>query len=262
MTTGMDWAAQVGRNWAEMSQWTDRSFGGLTHALLERIAVLPAGSILDVGCGAGELSLAVGRIRPEARVVGLDLSPDLLAVARSRGQGMQNVVFVEGDAASWEDPAFAPDAVISRHGVMFFADPVSGFRHLHDIGAPGAGLAFTCFRQAAENSWASGITALVPDRAASVDPHAPGPFAFADPEYVGGILDKAGWIDVDFAPVDYVYVAGDGSDPVAEAAYFFSRIGPAAAMLRELSDGPREAFANRLRDWLKEHCRDGVVSFP
>ena len=62
MTTGTEWRDAVGRNWAENYRLTDRAFSGLTERLLARIGGLGDRSMLDVGCGAGELSLAVGRV--------------------------------------------------------------------------------------------------------------------------------------------------------------------------------------------------------
>jgi len=68
---------------------------------------------------------------------------------------------------------------------------------------------------------------------------APGPFAFADPDRVAGLLAAAGWHDAAPTPVDTSYVVGDGPDAVAEASALFTRIGPSAAALRRA--GPDEA---------------------
>jgi ubiquinone/menaquinone biosynthesis C-methylase UbiE len=70
-------------------------------ALAEQVRsfVLPAGDerALDVGTGAGALALALA---PHVReVVGVDLVPELLELARTRAEGLSNVTFVEGDAA-------------------------------------------------------------------------------------------------------------------------------------------------------------------
>ena len=82
MTSGYDWEDIVGRSWADMYAQTDRSFAGLTQRLLERISPLPGEAVLDIGCGAGELTLAMTRARPRAEIIGLDVSAHLLAVAR------------------------------------------------------------------------------------------------------------------------------------------------------------------------------------
>ncbi len=259
MTQGMDWQGGVGRSWAENWQLTDRSFAGLTQQLIDRIARRGGEAVLDIGCGAGELSLAVSRRLPKARVVGVDISADLIAAARERGRNA-NAEFVEGDAAALQMPGFAPDLLVSRHGVMFFADPVAAFADLHANAAPEANLVFSCFRSRGKNYWASGIAGLLnlPDPA---DPTAPGPFAFADPEHVGKLLSAAGWQRINFEPVDFAYVVGMGDDPIADALGFFKRIGPAATALREM-DGPvREAALQSITSWLGEHRSGDLIAF-
>jgi len=254
-----EWQARVGRAWAEEWQRTDRSFAGLTPHLLAAIAGLSGRRVLDVGCGAGELSLRVAAVRPEAQVVGVDVSGDLIAAARARAAG--RVVFHQADAGAFVDSDGRPDLLVSRHGVMFFADPPATFRHLARLAAPGARMVFSCFRQPGENPWAgvfaSLFTAAAPE---PVLPYPAGPFAFADPAHVERCL--SGWSAVTFTPVDFRYVAGAGDDPVADAVGFFSRIGPAASRLAELDEDARGAAQGAMAAILETHLSGGVVAFP
>jgi len=266
MITGTQWQADVGRAWAAMADRTDRTFSGLMPVLLERIARTPGDAVLDIGCGAGELTLAAARARPDAQVIGLDISPELADVARVRASGQGNCRFVTGDAASWREPGFAPDLLMSRHGVMFFDAPVPAFAALHAQAASDARLVFSCFRFETENPWAWDLARLVawPDQPVpGSGPDAPpGPFAFADTRRVAGILEAAGWRDVRFEAVDYTYMAGDGENAVAEAVAFLSRIGPAARAMRELDEVGQERIRARMEAWLTGNCIDGRVSFP
>ena len=259
MTTGMDWRAQVGTSWAAMYQQTDRAFAGLTQRLLERVSARAGAAVLDIGCGAGELSLAIARGRSRAEVIGLDVSADLIGVAQERAVNHTNAEFTLGDAATWQREGFAPDLLVSRHGVMFFEDPLSAFTHLRGISAPGASLVFSCFRNPRENHWASDIAELL-GLPPAADPHAPGPFAFADPQYVEPVLAGAGWLEIDFEPVDFAYIAGMGSDPVSQASAFFARIGPAALALRELEGDARTAAQARITEWLEVHRSGDLVA--
>lgn len=261
MTRGSDWQGQVGQNWADMHALTDRSFAGLTDHLLGRIDLHEGRAVLDIGCGAGELALAVARNRPDADVIGVDISPGLIAAARARRGAHANVEFVVGDAAQWRGNSFTPDLLVSRHGVMFFDDPLAAFAHLRTIATPGASLVFSCFRAVRENRWMADVSHLL-DLPAPADPHAPGPFAFADPQRVEAILAGAGWVGVDFEPVDYAYIAGKGDDPVADAEAFLARIGPAAAALREREGAALESARGRIREWLGAHRTGDLVAFP
>ena len=146
---------------------------------------------------------------------------------------------------------------------MFFADPVAAFAHLRTLATQQAHLLFTCFHAARLNPWASELAALLPeDFSAPGAPTAPGPFAFAETARVAEILRAAGWGNIQFEPVDFTYVAGAGPDPVADAADFFTRIGPAARALRMLSEGERTALGVRIRTWLEANRHGDQVRFP
>ncbi|MBW8784467.1 MAG: class I SAM-dependent methyltransferase [Novosphingobium sp.] len=259
MTSGADWQGQVGRSWAALYPQTDRSLSGLTARLLERIATLAGEAILDIGCGAGELTLAVARTRPRARIVGVDVSPELIEVAQARADRHGNVEFVVADAASWPGDGVEPELLISRHGMMFFDDPLRAFAHLRAIAAPGANLVFSCFRAVRENRWAADIAELL--KLPPPPAHAPGPFAFADPQRVEALLAEAGWSEIDCEPVDFAFVAGAGPDPLDDAVSFFHRIGPAATVLAALEEPRRGQAEAALRRWVEANCDGDLVAF-
>ena len=266
-----DWIGGVGETWAREWQRTDRSFAGLEPALERAIlAAAPAGParLVDLGCGAGTTSLAIAEALPDAEVIGLDLSPDLIAVAVNRAEGLDGVRghcrFMTGDSVD-RAAALAPvDLFFSRHGVMFFDDPAAAFTGFAAAAAPGAGLVFSCFAAVADNPWATaplGAAAPPPANAAAIPD--PGPFAFADPERVGELLAATGW-EAPHPPerVTFRYVAGEGEDPIAEAVAFFRRIGPVAAALRETAEADRPALLDRVAAVCARQLDQGEVAFP
>ena len=260
MTNAHDWQGGVGRNWAAEWRRTDTSFSELTPHLLAGIEVEPARQVVDVGCGAGEVAIAVARGRPEAKVTGIDISPDLIAAAQDRGSGIANLSFALADASQWWHPQSAPDLYVSRHGVMFFADPPSAFAHLAASATPDARMIFTCFRGAAQNEWATAIASLLPPLESPTSaPFAPGPFAFSDPDHVRRCM--TGWRDLTFTPLEFGYVAGAGVDPVAEAMAMFLRIGPSAFAMRTLPERERAAFERRLLELVEAHHDGSRVTF-
>jgi SAM-dependent methyltransferase len=261
MTTGAEWADQTGKSWARECARTDRSFSALTPHLIDHILARGAAhSILDIGCGAGELSLKLSTAKPGAQVLGVDISSELIAVAQSRTPKGARCSFHIADASAWQDDQFRPDLLISRHGVMFFDEPVSAFANLKAAASPGARMVFSCFRDRAENEWANALAAILPPLAPPV-PHAPGPFGFADPDHVRDVLTQAGWTMLQHIPVDFEYIAGAGDDPVADAVDFFQAIGPAAPMIRSLEGDAKARVLAKLTALAQSHLSEGQVRF-
>ncbi|WP_336986209.1 class I SAM-dependent methyltransferase [Altererythrobacter aquiaggeris] len=261
MTDSKDWQGQVGETWSREWRRTDRSFSGLTDQLLRRATQSTIRHALDVGCGAGELTLALARSNPDAKVRGIDISEDLIEIARGRSANA-NVHFAVMDATEWNGISWRPDLIMSRHGVMFFKDPVQSFYHLRMSASENARLVFSCFQRLAANPWVTEIARLLPEGAIqSPEPgYRPGPFAFANRDFVSETLRSAGWQNVEFEPVEFAYIAGAGEDPVDDAVNYLLRIGPGAAAARELGDAAREVFKEKLRRFLASRARDGLVA--
>jgi SAM-dependent methyltransferase len=156
--------------------------------------------VIDVGCGCGATTIDFGaRVAPGGEVLGLDISAPMLERARERAPARLPLRFALGDAASHElTPGWA-DLVVSRFGVMFFADPGRAFANLRQGLRPGGRLAFACWHAAKLNPWMT-----VPSREASkhapplpeVGPEDPGPFSFADEKRVRRVLREAGYEDI------------------------------------------------------------------
>ena len=262
MTTTFDWEGRVGDVWADEWRRTDRSLAGLGRRLDAAIlaAAPETGIAIDLGCGAGGTSLALAAGRPELAITGIDLSPSLVAIANERAAGIANLSFRVADAQSLGGSE--ADLLFSRHGVMFFDDPVAGFAALRDAARPGGRLVFSCFAPHAANEWALVVEAAVGVAASTPSGYAPGPYGLADPAFTQDMLERAGWVDAMPTPVDFTYVAGEGADPVEDALGFFSRIGPAARAMHDAAPDRRAAMRASLRAALAGHVRDGAVTFP
>ena len=129
--------------------------------------------------------------------------------------------------------------MLSRFGVMFFADPAKTFANLRRGLKPGGRLVFVCWRAPDLNPWltlsfAAAKPHLPPQPAQP--PDAPGPFAFSDEQRVRGLLEQAGFRDVRAEPRAYRLDigGGEGLDAAVEKSL---AIGPTS---RAVADQPPE----------------------
>ena len=79
------------------------------------------GAILEVGCGTGRVALRLAQ--EGVPVLGMDLSPDMLAVARQKSQGISNVRWVEGDMQAFELGERFDLILIPGHSFQFMLTP-------------------------------------------------------------------------------------------------------------------------------------------
>ena len=260
------WNSKVGDTWARMQDRLDRAFTPVTAALLSVAAPQPGEFVLDVGCGSGETTLALANaVGDEGGALGVDISEQLLARARSRAEGLLSIAeFRDADAATFDDDGDF-DLIVSRFGIMFFDDPVAAFANLHRLAAPSGRIAFACWQPPAENLWATlpmqALATLLPEIPAG-DPLVPGPFAFADPARVHAILAAAGWHDIVFDDLPFAMLVGDGDDPLASAVHFNLRIGPAARAIRDAGAVAEAAAPALLASALAPFHGDDGVALP
>lgn len=231
------WNSDAGETWAKEAGRLDAMLAPIGDAVITALAPRSGERVLDVGCGAGFTSRAMAALG--ADVLGVDVSAPLLGVAQGAGGGPR---YLLADAGA--DPLPGPfDALFSRFGVMFFPDPPGAFGHLRTAMAPGGRMAFVCWRTMLENDWArEPLAATLPHLSAppeAPDPHAPGPFAFADPERTRGILTSAGWRDVSLEPLSLPYRVGVD---VEDALSLMLKIGPTGRLLREQPEAAAKAL--------------------
>lgn len=228
------WNGAVGERWARLQDDIDRMLGGITTGFIGFADARPGERVLDIGCGCGTTTLTFAQsVRPGGSVAGVDISVPQLSVARARAAARQaEIPFIEADASTYDfQPVF--DLIVSRFGVMFFADPAAAFRNMRSALAPKGRLTFVCWRTPAENKWASVPMAaaqpLLPPQEPS-DPLAPGPFAFADSTRIATILAEAGFDDIEIEAFDG---HADMGDTPGDAAARSLNIGPLSRAVGE-----------------------------
>ncbi len=259
------WNGQGGHTWVARQAHTDTTLTPVTKALLAFAAPRAGERVLDVGCGCGASTLDFARaVGPAGRVAALDISGPMLAEgqARAKAAGIANVDWRQADPATAVLDGY--DLLTSAFGVMFFGDAVGAFAHMRRAANPGARMAFVCWRPLAENPWMevpmNAVARHLPPRPKPA-PHAPGMFAFADPERVSEVLTASGWAPPRFEKldVDLDIAAGRGLE---EAVIQSTQIGAVNSWLRNQPAEVVSAAIASLREALAPHVDGASVRLP
>lgn len=248
-STRADLAAQA---WVDVCELLDLQLSPLGMRAIDALSPVLGDVVVDIGCGAGQSVLQLAeRVGTEGRVVGVDIAPRLLGLARCRADGFPKVSFLEADAQSLDLPDRSADGIFSRFGVMAFADPLAAFSNFRRILKPSGGLAFVCWRALEANE-----LDFMPLRATGLETMAdPRPFSFADAGFLRATLQTAGFDNV-------TVQAGDervSSGSLEAMATVLLRVGPLGRILRENPDLKVDAEP-RLRAALAHHEEHGAVA--
>ncbi|MBI3785753.1 MAG: class I SAM-dependent methyltransferase [Deltaproteobacteria bacterium] len=255
---------QNGSRWVNLQDLIDPQIRPLGLQAMDAARITTGETILDVGCGCGDTSRELARrVGAGGKVTGVDISSVMLERARELTQraGLANATFRNADAQTYRfEPAIA-DLIFSRFGVMFFAQPDQAFANLLTALRPGGRLAFVCWQQVSENAWMfvpmlAALQHIPPPPLAG--PDAPGPFAFADPEKVRGILTRAGFGDVAFESLRQDLIVGGGNN-LDVTVDFMLQMGPTAAAIREADLTLRETVRTAVRQALEPYATDQGV---
>lgn len=118
----------------------DRRFAPVVDAVIKRATLHPGEQVLDLGTGTGEAAIkAASLVGPSGRVVGVDISPEMLTQARQRVErlGLGNVDFQEGRAEAIPSADGAFDAVLASLSLMYVIDRDAAARECARVLRPG-----------------------------------------------------------------------------------------------------------------------------
>jgi SAM-dependent methyltransferase len=182
-------------------------------------------------------------------VTGVDISQPMLARARERAPVDLPIEFVLADATVHPFAPGSNDLLVSRFGVMFFANPTLSFANMRSALRRDGRFVFASWREPRLNPWM-----LLPlqeaykhvPRLPEVGPEDPGPFSFGREERVRRVLSQAGYARISLEAVDLTLdlAIGRGLESAVAGAL---DIGPVS---RALEGQPPEALA-KVRDAIR-----------
>jgi ubiquinone/menaquinone biosynthesis C-methylase UbiE len=210
----------------EVADLLDLQLSPLGLAAMDMLAPQPGEVIIDIGCGAGQtVQQLASRVGPSGRVIGVDIAPRVLQVARSRTASLSQVQLIQADAAALALPDEMADAVYSRFGVMALAEPIAAFANFRRIIRRGGRLAFVCWRSLEENE-----LDLAPLQAAGLDLTIDKtPYNFERRDYLVHLLRSAGFANIEVEAFDARVSSGNLDAMMA----VLTKVGALGKLLRE-----------------------------
>ena len=250
-TTREQWQTAAGA-WNEWGELLEDWLGEATALMLDLAEVEPGSAVLDVAAGAGGQTLAAAdRVGAEGRVLATDISPTILefAAANASAAGFDNVDTLEADGEELAVEAGTFDAAISRVGLIYFPDQQRALRNVLAALRPGGRFATVTYSTPDRNRFFS-IPVGIIRRRAELPPPAPGqpgPFSLGADGVLAGVLEQAGFEDVDVRAVDSPVRVPSASECVRFERESF---GALHQMLAGLDDAGRQAAWDEIAEQL------------
>ena len=211
--------------WAAWGPALERWLGQATEIMLDLAGVGPGTRVLDVAAGAGGQTLAAARrAGPDGAVLATDSSSEILGYAArlAEEERLANVATQVMDGEALEVAPGSYDAVISRLGLMYLPDKPLALREQRRVLRPGGRVGAIVFSTPERNGFFSIPVGVVRRRAGvpAPAPGQPGPFSVGADGVLGGLLEDAGFEDVDVRAVE----APLRMDSAAECLRFEPRV--------------------------------------
>ncbi len=183
--------------WEKWDEYLDNNFAFVSYRLVGDARLRRGQQVLDLGCGTGYPAiLAAGAVGANGSVTGLDISEEMLALARRRARdhGLDNITFRAGDVSTLGFDAESFDAVLSRFCLMFLPDVPETLREIARVLKPGGYLAASVWSVPDKNPF---ITIPIKVLSEFMDvpapePGTPGIFQLARAGDLIGMAEKAG----------------------------------------------------------------------
>lgn len=199
------------RGWYTWWETFERGAQKVNDKLVEMAELKPGSKVLDIATGIGEPAVtAARRVRPNGKVIATDISPQMIALAKSRAisLGLEDVMeFRELDAEKLDFPESSFNAVLSRWGLMFLPNLPSSLSAIRRLLVPNGILAAAVWSTPAKvptldlafSTVRKQINAPLPP------PGTPGPFALADTDALERSFKQAGFNEIRVEILDITF---------------------------------------------------------
>ena len=237
----------------------------LTDVLIRDAGIKQGHIVLDLATGTGEPALTIAKlVGPKGRVVGVDLSPGMLSVAKERAaaQDISNATFQlndHDDMPALHDNSF--DAAVCRFGLMFMPDPARILSSIRRVLKPDGKVAVATWSPPDKVPFFSIVSKIVTSHFPDIKPMPTGVpggvFGISSQEILGSFFGKAGLKGFRSQLVRLTFFADSTPEEYWEA---MSEIGgPLVALLAKASPEKRKIIGNDVVQTLQDMFPKGAV---
>jgi ubiquinone/menaquinone biosynthesis C-methylase UbiE len=191
--------------WQAWWQTIERGAQKVSDKLVQLAEIKSGDWVLDIATGIGEPAVTAARkVMPDGKVVATDISPQMLAIAKTRAKslGLDSVIeFREIDGEKIDLPELTAkkfDAILSRWGLMFFPNLPAALVRIRQMLITNGRLSAAVWSAPPKVPWLDLAFATVRKQinALAPSPGEPGPFALADQDTLKHLFSEAGFKDI------------------------------------------------------------------
>ena len=261
------WSGKGGDIWVEKQNAMDVMLEPLGNAALAKLPKNLGRHVIDIGCGCGSTTLSIAeQLNESAKITGVDISEPMLDQAKkvASEKNLSNVDFQVMDIQTELDIEGKYSAAFSRFGVMFFENPVIAFKNINRSLKEEANFSFVCWQSPKLNPWQSLSIQVIKEFIDLPSPpeRSPGPFAFAEADYLKSIMTDSGFKNINLESHEQQVTMFTGKS-LEQASNDYLSINPVVTeMLKEAPESIKENISSSLQNLFKEYSNGNGLHFP
>jgi ubiquinone/menaquinone biosynthesis C-methylase UbiE len=245
------------KGWQAWWETFEQGAQKVSDKIVELADIKSNDKVLDIATGIGEPSVtAAKRVKPNGKVWATDISPQMIAIAKSRAKslGLDNIIeFRESDAEKLDFPAGSFNAVLSRWGLMFLPNLPAALTRIREMLVPGGRLAAAVWSAPSKVPMLDLAFATVRKElnAPPPPPGTPGPFALADTDALRRSFNQAGFKDIQVETINATF----GFDSAASYTKFQQQItAPIQVMLANQTEARKKEIWDSVTDAVSRYA--------
>jgi ubiquinone/menaquinone biosynthesis C-methylase UbiE len=232
--------------WQAWWETIERGAQKVNDKIVELAEIKSGDRVLDIATGIGEPAVtAAKKVMPSGKVVATDISPQMLAIAKTRAKslgldGIMEFRESDGEKLDFPEPTAKFDAVLSRWGLMFFPNLSAALVKIRDLLVTNGRLSVAVWSAPSKVPLLDLAFATVRKQinAPGPPPGTPGPFALADIETLKQSFSQAGFKDV---KIDTFQITFEFDSPESFTRFHQQVTAPIQALLANYSDEVKKA---------------------